>query len=57
MSNIIGRDITDRSEVLSSDAEEFIHAFVSNDNKLLGLELIALENDGFPAIFPVKIKG
>jgi len=57
VSNIIGRDITDRSEVLSSDAEEFIHAFVSNDNKLLGLELIALENDGFPAIFPVKIKG
>jgi hypothetical protein len=57
VSEIIGRDITDRSEVLSSETEEFIHAFVSNGNKLLGLELIALENDGFPTIIPVKVKG
>lgn len=57
VSEIIGRDIEDRSEVADSSAENFIHAFVSNNNNLVGLELIALENDGFPTIIPVKVKG
>lgn len=59
VNEIIGRDLQDRSEIDSYDAEIFIHAFVNNDSLLEGLELIATSEtvDGFPIIKPIKIHG
>lgn len=59
VNEIIGRDIQDRHEVDSYDAEIFIHAFVNNNNSLEGFELIATSEtvDDFPIIKPIKIHG
>jgi hypothetical protein len=45
ISKIIGRDITNRDVVEDVDTEEFIIAFVYNNNKLEGLELLLISEN------------